>query len=125
MVLVKLDSTTEAGSANGVTMAKMSAVLHRNLALEFLPLARSDGNYLILESGRKIFDASGGAAVGCIGWGNERVAQAVAKQVREAPYCATIFYTTRVQEELCRDLVNSTNGSMSRAYIVNSGELIA
>ncbi|KAK3390862.1 pyridoxal phosphate-dependent transferase [Podospora didyma] len=121
MVLVKLETDATADSANRVTMAKKSAVLHRDLALEFLPLARSEGNYLILETGRRIFDASGGAAVGCIGWGNERVAQAVAKQVRDAPYCATIFYTTKVQEELCRELVDSTNGSMSRAYIVNSG----
>ncbi|KAG7287757.1 hypothetical protein NEMBOFW57_007272 [Staphylotrichum longicolle] len=37
------------------------------------------------------------------------------------PYCATIFYTTRVQEELCRYLVDSTKGNMARAYIVNSG----
>jgi adenosylmethionine-8-amino-7-oxononanoate aminotransferase len=96
-------------------------VLHRDLACDFFPLARGEGNYLVLEDGRKIFDASGGAAVGCLGWGNERVARAVMRQMLAIPYCATTFYTTKAQEELCRFLVDSTNGYMSRAYIVNSG----
>jgi adenosylmethionine-8-amino-7-oxononanoate aminotransferase len=101
--------------------ASKSAVLYRDLALEFLPLARAEGNYIILENGRKIFDALGGAAVGCIGWGNKRVAQAIMDQILKVPYCETIFYTTQVQERLCWSLVNSTNGHMARAFIVNSG----
>ncbi|KAK3353479.1 pyridoxal phosphate-dependent transferase [Lasiosphaeria hispida] len=121
MVLIKLDSAADADGANGGKASGTSAVLHRHLSHEFLPLTRSEGNYLFLEDGRRIFDASGGAAVGCIGWGNKRVAQAIMAQILDAPYCASIFYTTRVHEELCRSLVNSTNGHMSRAYIVNSG----
>jgi len=87
----------------------------------FLPLARAEGNYIILKNGQKITDASGGAAVGCIRWGNERVAQAIMDQTFKAPYCASIFYTTEVQERLCRHLVDSTEGHMVRAYIVSSG----
>lgn len=121
MVLVKLESTVRPIGGNGVKASKDSPVLHRHLNDNFLALARAEGNYLILEDGRRIFDASGGASVGCIGWGNKRVAQAVYSQMLNAPYCATIFYTTPVQEELCQLLVDSTNGHMSRAYIVNSG----
>lgn len=44
-----------------------SAVLHRDLNLELLELARGEGNHLILSDGRRIFDASGGAAVACVG----------------------------------------------------------
>lgn len=44
-----------------------SAVLHRDLHHEFLEVVRGDGNYLVLRDGRKIFDASGGAAVACVG----------------------------------------------------------
>lgn len=123
MVLVTLNNKPGAGAAdNRVQAASKSAVLQRHLASEFFPLVRAVGNYLLLEDGRKIFDASGGAAVGCIGWGNKRVAQAVTEQTLDAPYCATIFYTTRVLEELCRSLVDSTGGHMSRAYIVSSGQ---
>ena len=99
-----------------------SAVFHRNLSLEFPSLVKAEGIYLYLEDGRKILDASGGAAVACLGFGNERVVQAVSKQVLAAPYCATIFYTTQVCEGLCRTLVDSTNGVMSRAFIVSSGQ---
>lgn len=120
MVLRQLVPTheDEVGGTDGV---KKSAVLHRDLAYDFLPLAGGEGNHLVLGDGRRIFDGSGGAAVGCIGWGNERVVGAVMRQMLAIPYCATIFYTTRVQEELCRYLVDSTKGNMARAYIVNSG----
>ena len=122
MVLVTLKGMAASGTAdNEAGASPKSAVLQRHLATDFLPLLRADGNYLLLEDGRKIFDASGGASVGCVGWGNKRVAQAIMKQVLDAPYCATIFYTTKAQEELCRTLVDSTGGHMSRAYIVCSG----
>ena len=121
MVLRQLDCTHGENGVDGTRAPKKSAVLHRDLGYDFLPLAEGDGNHLVLGDGRRIFDASGGAAVGCIGWGNERVARAVMKQTMAIPYCSTVFYTTRVQEELCRYLVDSTNGNMGRAYIVNSG----
>ncbi|KAL2137429.1 hypothetical protein VTI74DRAFT_50 [Chaetomium olivicolor] len=121
MVLRQIDPIADEGGANGTMVTKKSAVLHRDLGYDFLSLSGGDGNHLLLEDGRRVFDASGGAAVGCIGWGNERVAQAVMKQILAIPYCATIYYTTRVQEELCRYLVDSTKGAMGRAYIVNSG----
>lgn len=44
-----------------------SAVLHRDLHHDFLEVARGEGNHLILKDGRKVFDASGGAAVACVG----------------------------------------------------------
>lgn len=98
-----------------------SAVLHRHLDHQFIPLEKSAGNYLFTEDGRKLYDGSGGPSVACIGWANERVIDAVTKQLRSAPYCATIFYTSRVAEELGRFLVDTTKGHMARAYIVNSG----
>lgn len=116
------DPMPEGNVVAGTGAAKKSAVLHRDLGYDFLPLVEGNGNHLGLADGRRVFDASGGAAVGCIGWGNERVARAVMRQMLAIPYCSTIFYTTRVQEELCRYLVDSTNGNMGRAYIVNSGQ---
>ena len=37
-------------------------------------------------------------------------------------YAASIFYTNEPCEQLCRLLVDSTNGLMGRAYIVGSGK---
>jgi 4-aminobutyrate aminotransferase-like enzyme len=98
-----------------------SAVLHRHLGRSFPKIAFAKGCYLFLDDGRKIFDGSGGASVACIGHGNERVNKAMNAQMSRVSYCLTTFYTTSVQEELCRTLVQSTNGCMSRAYIVSSG----
>ncbi|KAI2635998.1 exocyst complex protein exo70 [Xylaria nigripes] len=101
--------------------ASTSAVLHRSLRAEFPRIVGGDGNYLILEDGRRVFDASGGAAVSCIGHGDTRVREAIVAQLNRIAYCATIFYTTDVSEKLCQELVQSTHGVMRRAYLVNSG----
>ncbi|KAK7927757.1 exocyst complex protein exo70 protein [Apiospora marii] len=98
-----------------------SAVLYRNLNARFLSLARARGIYLELENGLSVIDASGGAAVACIGHGDQRVRDAMVEQLDKVAYCSTLFYTSDVCEKLCQELVSSTNGQMSRAYIVSSG----
>ncbi|OAA68538.1 exocyst complex protein exo70 [Niveomyces insectorum RCEF 264] len=107
-------------STNGLR-APTSAVLHRQLRDRFPVIERGEGKYLILDDGRAILDASGGAAVACIGHGDRRVADAVLNQMQTVAYCSTIFYTSRVCEQLCQHLVDSTDGHMARAYIVSSG----
>lgn len=101
-----------------------SAVLHRNIHEEFPRVVRGEGSYLVLDDGRRILDAAGGAAVSCVGHGDSRVRQAIAAQLDKIEYATTIFYTTDVCEELCRALLSSTDGEMTRAYIVNSGEYL-
>lgn len=101
-----------------------SAVLHRSLKIDFPRIVGGEGNYIVLEDGRRIFDASGGAAVACIGHGDSRVHDAIMAQLKQISYCATIFYTTDVCERLCQELVDSTHGVMKRAYIVNSGTCV-
>lgn len=49
-----------------------SAVLHRSLHHKPLHAISAQGNYLYLSNGQKIFDATGGAAVACLGSGNAR-----------------------------------------------------
>lgn len=104
--------------------AAYSAFLHRNLHGDFPRLTGGKGSYLHLEGGRRILDASGGASVACIGHGDTRVHQAMMEQLGKISYCLTTFFTTDVCEELCQVLVDSTNGHMTRAYIVNSGEFV-
>jgi adenosylmethionine-8-amino-7-oxononanoate aminotransferase len=101
---------------------KTSAVLHRSLQHRFLRLSSGKKSRLTFENGRTVIDASGGAAVACIGHGDDRVKKAIAAQLDKISYCSTIFYTTNVCEELCQELVNSTHGYMTRALIVSSGK---
>ncbi len=100
-----------------------SAVLHRDLRQQPLHVVEGQGNYLILKDGRKIFEASGGAAVACLGYSHQRVREAIIQQINKVSYASTTFYTTEPYEDLCQYLVQSTGGHMARAYIVNSGRL--
>ncbi|KAJ9155036.1 Exocyst complex protein exo70 [Pleurostoma richardsiae] len=111
----------QSGSVSGSVEAHTSSVLHRHLHLDFPFVARGEGSHLILEDGRKIFDACGGAAVTCLGHGDVRVNQAMVEQINKISYCASTFFTTRACEELADELISSTDGHMARAYIVNSG----
>ena len=54
---------------NGKTTS--SAVLHRSLHHEPLHVLSAKGNYLYLDNGQQILDATGGAAVSCLGHRNE------------------------------------------------------
>lgn len=110
------------GATNGRPEAEKTAVLSRDLRMGFPRIVSGKGSYLTLDDGRRILDASGGAAVACIGHGDTRVHEAILAQLSQVSYCATTFYSTEVYEQLCRELVQTTKGHMSRAYIVNSGK---
>ena len=49
-----------------------SGVLHRSLHHDPLRVVAAKGNFLELNNGQSIFDATGGAAVSCLGHGDER-----------------------------------------------------
>jgi adenosylmethionine-8-amino-7-oxononanoate aminotransferase len=98
-----------------------SAVLHRDLHRDPSKVVRASGNYLTLGNGQVILDATGGAAVSCIGHGSQRVKNAIAAQLDETAYCHTLLFTSSGAEGLARVLVDSTHGEMAKAFIVSSG----
>ncbi|ETR97929.1 aminotransferase, class III [Trichoderma reesei RUT C-30] len=98
-----------------------SAVLHRDLKLAPSRVVSSSGLYIQFDNGRRILDATGGAAVSCIGHGDERVIEAITRQAKELDYCHTMFYSCPSAEDLCQQLISSTGGQMARAFIVCSG----
>lgn len=99
-----------------------SAVLHRDLHKKPQHVVEASGLYLILSNKRRIIDATGGAAVSCIGHGDERVRDAIASQVTELDYCHSLFFSCPSSEALAGLLIDSTGGKMAKAFIVNSGE---
>ncbi|RFU79731.1 plp-dependent transferase [Trichoderma arundinaceum] len=101
--------------------AKSSAVLHRDLKHDPFRVVSSSGFYLQFDDGRKILDATGGAAVSCIGHGDQRVVEAISAQAKTLDYCHTMFYSCPSAEDLCQKLIESTNGRMAKAFIVCSG----
>ena len=106
------------------TVHEKSAVLYRDLHNDPREAAEASGLYFTLSDGRRIIDASGGAAVCCIGHGDERVKQVVSSQLVKLDYCHSLFFTCGPSEDLSRVLIDSTQGKMARVFIVNSGRFI-
>lgn len=99
----------------------MSHVLHRVVGRTPPRVVRGRGLVLALEDGREVLDASGGAAVACLGHGNARVADAIARQAALVGYVHTGFFTCDAAESLADHLVGAAPGGLSRAFFVSSG----
>lgn len=98
-----------------------SAILHSKLDTKPPTIVSSNGNYLIAEGGREILDASGGAAVACIGHNNSRVNNAIMRQLQSFSYIYAPFFTSKASEKLATLLSESTQNQLSKAFIVSSG----
>ncbi|KAL2399750.1 putative aminotransferase [Exophiala dermatitidis] len=117
------------------------ALLHRSLRQQPYKVTSAKGIYLTLDDGRVVMDACGGAAVACLGHGNEEVRDAVMRQMSTGvSYLHSLTYTTDAAEELASFLIDgpprpptgappsiaaATTGArrfgLERAYFVNSG----
>lgn len=87
-----------------------------------LPVAVSaEGSYITLESGQKLFDAVGGAAVACIGNGHPKVVQAIKDQADKVSYVYNMQLTNQPAEELARQLINSSKGAFELVGFVSGG----
>jgi adenosylmethionine-8-amino-7-oxononanoate aminotransferase len=101
--------------------ARKSRVLHRSLR-ETPPLAiGGDGVWLIAEDGRRVLDASGGAAVSCLGHQHPRVLDAIARQASKLAYAHTAFFSSEAAEELADHLVGHEPGGLAYVYFVSGG----
>lgn len=112
-------------SPDGFTNSKASKFrLDRHLRRAFPDVVSGKGNYLFTKDGRAVFDASTGAAVSCLGHGNERVLNTIRDQLTAGiPYLATTFWGSDIVEELCKELISGTDGAMARVYLTGSGML--
>lgn len=98
-----------------------SRVLHRSLR-ETPPRAiGGEGVWLIGEDGRRILDASGGAAVSCLGHQHPRVLEAMSRQASKLAYAHTSFFSSEPAEALADKLVGHEPGGLGYAYLVSGG----
>jgi adenosylmethionine-8-amino-7-oxononanoate aminotransferase len=99
----------------------MSHVMDRGGASD-LPIAvGGDGCYLLDSTGRRYLDASGGAAVSCLGHGHPRVIAAIQEQVDRLAFAHTSFFTNAAMEELADILMADAPPGMATAYFVSGG----
>ncbi len=73
------------------------------------------------RDGKDYIDASGGAAVSCLGHGHQDVLAAMHAQLDRLAYAHTSFFTTEVAEELGQDLVTHAPDGISHVYFVSGG----
>jgi adenosylmethionine-8-amino-7-oxononanoate aminotransferase len=99
----------------------MTHVFHRD-PKKTLPIAAGcEGIYVIDATGKRYLDASGGAAVSCLGHGHPRVTAAIKRQAERLAYAHTSFFTTDVAEELADRLVASAPAGLEHVYFVSGG----
>ncbi len=108
-----------------MTIWLMSRLLHRSLAEAPVGVARGQGIFLYTRDGREIIDGAGGAAVACIGHGDRRVTDAMARQAEAIAYAHTGLFTTEAAEALAEILTGNATpagrAGLSHAFFVSSG----
>ena len=99
----------------------MTHILHRS-PNALTPVAVSASGVEIVDSeGRRYLDASGGAAVSCLGHGHAEVLAAMHKQLDTIAYAHTAFFTTEAAERLADRLIEDAPPGMSHVYLVSGG----
>src|SRR5215217_6219208 len=79
------------------------------------------GVWLVEEGGREVLDASGGAAVSCLGHQHPRVVEAVRRQAGRLCFAHTSFFSNEAAEALAEELVGHEPGGLAQAYFVSGG----
>ncbi|ACC74303.1 aspartate aminotransferase family protein [Paraburkholderia phymatum] len=99
----------------------MTTVFHR-MPKQTLPVAvQGDGIEIVDSTGKRYIDASGGAAVSCLGHSNQRVIDAIKRQAQALPYAHTSFFTTEPAEELATYLTERAPQGLGHVYFVSGG----
>ena len=99
----------------------MSYVFHRNTGVVPPVASHGDGVYVIDTEGNRYLDASGGAAVSCLGHSHPKVTQAIKVQVDKLAFTHTGFFTSQVMEDLANKMIASAPDGFASVYFVSGG----
>jgi adenosylmethionine-8-amino-7-oxononanoate aminotransferase len=99
----------------------MTRVLHRNPRQDYLFAVRGEGAYLMDRDGKRYLDASGGAAVSCLGHSDRKVIEAIQRQLERLPFAHTSFFTNEPMEALAEALIARAPPSFDKVYFVSGG----
>ena len=96
-------------------------ILHRKIGPR-LPIASSGEGMIIRDTdGKEYIDASGGAAVSCLGHRHPDVLAAMRGQMEQLEYAHTAFFTSEAAETLADDLVEHAPDGIGHVYLVSGG----
>jgi adenosylmethionine-8-amino-7-oxononanoate aminotransferase len=99
----------------------MTHILHRQIGGNLPVAATGRGIEIVDTTGKRYIDASGGAAVSCLGHGHPVVTAALHAQLDKLAYAHTGFFTTEVAERLADRLVADAPAGISHCYLVSGG----
>jgi adenosylmethionine-8-amino-7-oxononanoate aminotransferase len=99
----------------------MTHLLQRQIR-SLLPLAVGGHGLEMRDSaGRTYLDASGGAAVSCLGHAHPAVIAALHAQLDQIAYAHTSFFTTEAAERLADRLIADAPGDLDHVYLISGG----
>jgi adenosylmethionine-8-amino-7-oxononanoate aminotransferase len=99
----------------------LSRVFHRDLARDYPVAVRGEGIHLFDQAGKSYIDASGGAAVSCLGHGHPKVVEAIRAQIGKLDFVHTSFFTNEPLEALADALIADAPPGLGKVYVVGSG----
>ena len=99
----------------------MTRIMHRSLVSTPPVAVAARGIEIVDSQGKGYIDASGGAAVSCLGHGHPAVLEALHAQLDRIAYAHTGFFTTEVAEQLGERLVEDAPEGLDHVYLVSGG----
>ncbi len=102
-------------------MSNESAVLQRDLRHTYPRAVSAEGHYIVDSEGMRYFDASGGAAISCLGHCQEDVLRALLEQARRLDFAHTAFFSNAAVEELADFLCSRAPSGLTHAYFSCGG----
>ncbi len=99
----------------------MSRIFQRRIKAKMPTAVAGDGVYLIDSQGKRYIDASGGAAVSCLGHSDARVIEAIQNQAQALAFAHTGFFTSAPAEELAECLIAKAPAGIEWVYFVSGG----
>jgi adenosylmethionine-8-amino-7-oxononanoate aminotransferase len=99
----------------------MTHILHRHTGHDYPFAVSGEGVTIRDAAGKEYIDASGGAAVSCLGHSHQDVLAAMHAQLDRLAYAHTSFFTTQVAEELADDLVAYAPRGIGRVFFLSGG----
>ncbi len=99
----------------------MSHVFPRHTKSSLPTAVSGEGCYLVDSNGKRYFDGSGGAAVSCLGHGDEEIIEAIKEQASTLPFAHTGFFTSQPAEDLADLLIANAPAQIDRVFFNNGG----
>ena len=99
----------------------MTRILHRQIKGTLRTATGGRGVALFDTDGRSYIDASGGAAVSCLGHGHPDVIAALHTQADKLAYAHTSFFTSEAAEALAERVIADAPEGLDYVYFVSGG----